>query len=149
MKWKFVIFVVYTVLVAAGTWFLNEHLDPAPPVEIIPGPVVDNHEKIDVYKLKIEELRHLVDCYANQAAYLELFMVDDTTMRAEAGLCDRKWHRDARITAEPLKNYVIINGLLPAGVQASYYRRVGPLAIGGGLQYQETVGIHAGVLYGF
>jgi hypothetical protein len=53
------------------------------------------------------------------------------------------------ITASPLKNYVIINGLLPAGVQGSYYRRVGPLAIGGGLQYQKPVGIHAGILYAF
>jgi len=149
MRSKAGILVIYTVLVIAGTWFLNEYLEPETPVKITPGPVVDNHEQVDVYKLKIAELRQLVDCYANQAAYLELFMVDDTTMRAEAGLCERKWHRDARITAEALKNYVIINGLLPAGIQGSYYRRVGPVAIGGGVQYQETVGIHAGILYGF
>jgi hypothetical protein len=148
---KLIAFIAWTAIVFAGAWLLNEYMEPdKPQVTIDQGELHDNPQNIDVYKMKIEELRSLLDCYANQKAYLELFMIDDTTMRAEAGLCKRKWYRDAEVHVRLQKNYVIGNITYPGGGMVSYYRRIGPVAIGGGGYFiEKSPGVMAGILYGF
>lgn len=144
-------FVVWTAIVFIAGWFLCDYFrKEVPPVTINQGEIIDNHPKVDVTKIEIDELRRLVDCYANRDAYLNLFVVDGNIIKAEAGLCDRKWSRTATVETKLQKNYMIANVSYPVGAIVSYYRRVGPVALGGGASFINlSPGIHFGAMYGW
>jgi len=133
------------------SWILNDYMEPSgPEITIIQGDLVDDHPVVDVNKLKIEELKRMVDCYANQAAHLELFMANETTIQADAELCERSWSRSATVKTKLQMNYLVVTGTYPFGGSVSYYRRIGPIAIGGGIAYSDKIPLlSAGILYGW
>lgn len=146
---NFILILIWSVVVFGAGWFLNEHLKPQQQIEIIQGSIHDDHPVVDPDKLKISELKRLVNCYANQAAHLELFLISENIIRAESGLCERKWSRDITVKTKPKQNYISSGALYPVGVYVSYYRRIGSVAIGGGVQYQDKPSLNIGILYGW
>lgn len=95
--------------------------------------------------------------YYTEEPSLDIRRLDRRTIRAEAGLGDRTWSRDATIDAEEWHNLIMVDagylwiedGFYPYG-RVGYYRYFGRIALGGSLfGSPRSLGAGIGAGYAF
>ncbi len=116
-------------------------------------PIKANVIPRDYKNIKSKDIEDL-QCYDEGDASLDISPLSGDDYLLTAGLCGRKWSREANIS-RPVKRNAVFLGLsysIPSGpgAQALYFRRVGCLYVGGGVTvYQSAASLQAGGMVQF
>jgi hypothetical protein len=147
-------FLVFSFACFAGGW-IGGYYSAKPEVKTITQKEIEWKDRIvyrEVSAMTERELREQLQKYYTDRPMLEISIAGDT-VKAEAGLVERRWSREARINLERPENMIIGGvgyGISGAFLDTGYVRLFGGIGIGCSLVLgQGFVGAKGVCLYMF
>jgi hypothetical protein len=139
-KVKTVIFILYSVILAAAAFFLAGYLraDPQGVVITDKTPVEFNIIERDVRSMSLDDLQNDAQCLYTGFPGLDIVSVGNRDYMLSASLCERRWQKVVTIKARDSPRNIIMGGpfidnSLRSGAWAQYYKLYGRVGFGGGV----------------
>jgi len=154
-KIKLGLFLIYSILLAAGAFSLAEYLRADPQGSVITDktPVEFNIIERDVYSMPLDDLQNNVQCLYTGFPGLDIVSVGKSDYMLSASLCERRWQKVVTIKARDSPRNIIMGGpfidnSLRSGAWAQYYKLYGRIGFGGGvLLCRDYAVVHGGVAW--
>lgn len=137
---KILLFIVYSVLLAAGVYSLTEYIrvDPKGPVITDKTPVESNVIQKNPYDMRLADLQADAQCLYTGFPDLGIQSVGKDDYMLTASLCERRWQKLVNIKPRDSPRNMVIGGpfidtRLRTGAWAQYYKLYGNFGFGGGV----------------